>query len=390
MTTPSKTSAVNSPARADAFLEELKTLRRQIDASLGPADLEHLEMIERLGKTATAVGLATAWALPNPVSMVALALGRSTRWLLMHHIGHRGYDKVPNVPARYTSKVFARGKRRFVDWADWMIPEAWIYEHNVLHHSHTGEERDPDLIERNAQTLREAKVPMAAKYVGVGFLGLTWRAFYYAPNTFRTWMNRHEKDESKQNQSHDAQLWLRCFLPYSLINFVALPAAYLPLGPIASWSALVNSLGAEALTNLHTFGVVGPNHTGEDIYRFDTRPRNKADSMVRQVIGSVNYATGSDAIDYGHLWLNYQIEHHIYPDLPMLKYREIQPQIKALCAKYEIPYVQESVFTRIKKMVDIAVGKTSMKRQTKIASMAATMPRMEKVTEATELQMSLT
>jgi hypothetical protein len=38
-------------------------------------------------------------------------LGRSTRWLLMHHVGHRGYDKVPGVPAKYTSKVFARGWR---------------------------------------------------------------------------------------------------------------------------------------------------------------------------------------------------------------------------------------------------------------------------------------
>ena len=121
-------------------------------------------MTHRLGRAATALGLATCWIAPNPLSAAALSFGRSTRWLLMHHIGHRGYDKVPGVPARYTSKVFARGRRRFVDWADWMIPEAWIYEHNVLHHSHTGEDRDPDLIERNAETLRSSNLPMAARY----------------------------------------------------------------------------------------------------------------------------------------------------------------------------------------------------------------------------------
>ena len=48
-------------------------------------------------------------SVPNPISMALLSLGRGTRWMLMHHIGHRGYDRVPNVPAKYTSKVFARG-----------------------------------------------------------------------------------------------------------------------------------------------------------------------------------------------------------------------------------------------------------------------------------------
>ena len=97
----------------DGFLADLRDLRREIDASLGDEDLRHLRKIERIGRGATAIGVATAWLGPNPVSMATLALGRSTRWLLMHHIGHRGYDRVPGVPARYTSRVFARGRRRF-------------------------------------------------------------------------------------------------------------------------------------------------------------------------------------------------------------------------------------------------------------------------------------
>ncbi len=46
----------------------------------------------------------------------------------------------------------------------------------------------------------------------------------------------------------------------------------------------------------------------------------------------------------------------------MLRYREVQPQVKALCEKYGIPYVQESVFARLRKMLDVAVGRTSMKQ----------------------------
>ena len=45
----------------------------------------------------------------------------------------------------------------------------------------------------------------------------------------------------------------------------------------------------------------------------------------------------------------------------MYQYRIIAPEIKKICLKYNIPYVQENVFIRLKKTLDIMVGKTSMK-----------------------------
>jgi fatty acid desaturase len=354
----------------DAFLEDLRALRREIDASLGEADLRHLITIERWGHAATALGLLGAGLCPNPVSAVLLSLGRSTRWLLMHHIGHRGYDKVPGVPARYTSKVFARGYRRFLDWPDWMLPEAWIYEHNVLHHAHTSEDRDPDLIERNAESLRSSSIPRAIRYLLVGLLGLTWRASYYAPNTLRVYRERPIASTTAATAAtsaasptdHRRELWLKCYLPYLALNFGALPLAFAPLGPWGVISAFCNSLMAEALTNLHTFCVVGPNHTGDDLPRWDDRPSSRAEHALRQVLCSTNYATGGDLSDYAHLFLNYQIEHHLFPDLPMRQYQRIQPTVRALCEKHGIPYVQQSVFRRFQKMLDVVVGKASMPR----------------------------
>jgi len=354
----------------EAFFADLKALRREIDASLGDEDLQHLRKMERWGRACTALGLLGAGIAPNPASAVLLSIGRSTRWMLMHHIGHRGYDKVPGVPARYTSKVFARGRRRFLDWADWMIPEAWIYEHNVLHHSHTGEERDPDLIERNTEDLR--RHPKPVRYGLMGLLALTWRASYYAPSTLDAWRERRGPGQGDEGGAGEGspqagegrlrELWTRCYLPYAAIHFGLLPLCYLPLGPWGVTSAFLNSLMAEALTNLHTFCVVGPNHTGHDLYRFEDRPASRAEHAIRQVLGSTNYATGGDLLDFAQLWLNYQIEHHLWPDIPMLQYQRIQLRVRELCEKHGIPYVQESVFRRVKKMLDIAVGNTEMRR----------------------------
>lgn len=350
----------------DAFFRELRAIRREVEADLGERDIAHVKFIERMGHVATALGLATAW-VPNPLSMASLALGRSTSWLLMHHVGHRGYDKVPGIPERLTSRGFAAGKRRFLDWPDWMLPDAWKYEHNVLHHTNTGELKDPDLIERNTEDLRNSPMPTALKYVALGALAVTWRASYYAPTTIRVWLQRGKPAADSGlgdslPEGYFKTLLLQCYGPYALMQFVGLPALFAPLGPLAVASAFVNSAGAEALSNFHTFLVVGPNHTGDDLHRFDEPARSHAESAVRQVLGSVNYATGSERIDYAHLYLNYQIEHHLFPDIPMARYREIQPKVKALCEKHRIPYIQESVWKRAKKLVDVAVGKASMKR----------------------------
>ena len=65
--------------------------------------------------------------------------------------------------------------------------------------------------------------------------------------------------------------------------------------------------------------------------------------------------------DFMHGWLNYQVEHHLWPSLSALSYQKAQPQVADICAKYGVPYVQENVFVRLKKTVDIMVGKTSMR-----------------------------
>jgi len=362
-------SAAFDPASVDldGFMRELREIGKDIEADLGEEDLAHLKKLERWGRACTVAGAAIAGVAPNPLSMVLLALGRGARWMLMHHIGHRGYDKVPGVPEKYTSKVFARGKRRFLDWPDWQIPEAWIYEHNVLHHSYTGEDTDPDLIEKNTEYFRSLNLPRPLKHATLALLGLTWRFTYYAPSTLRAWRNRGHREQG----GHDRELWLRCYAPFALVHFVLIPALYLPFGPWAAFSAWCNQVGAEALCNLHTFAVVGPNHTGDDLYRFDGRVRSKTEFALRQVLGSVDYKCGGDLNDFLHLFLNYQIEHHLWPDIPMLKYQKVQPRVRALCAKYGIPYADGGLLKRVAKMWSVAIGDTIMRRMGNLDSAGA-------------------
>ena len=41
--------------------------------------------------------------------------------------------------------------------------------------------------------------------------------------------------------------------------------------------------------------------------------------------------------------LCYQIEHHLFPDLPSNRYAEISERVKPLCDKYDLPYTTGSL-----------------------------------------------
>jgi len=357
------------------FSAAIDRLKAEAHANIGPADLTHLKRIERYGRLATLLGYATAWIIPNPLSAFLLSLGQFTRWLLAHHILHRGYDRVPGIPRRYTSQVFARGWRRYIDWFDWLLPEAWDHEHNILHHYHTGEDGDPDVAERHLEFLRSLRIPVVFKYAIVAIVACTWKIIYYAPNSLAV-MHHDGGRRSKQlsiavlsvgnvfdfRRPAVRQLWLRCYAPYATWHFVVVPALFLPLGSSAALAVLINKLLAEAITNAHAFLVIGPNHTADDLYRFRFHYRGKDEFYVTSVLGSANYRCGPEIVDYMSIWLNYQIEHHLFPDLPMRQYCLIQPKVKALCLEHGLPYRQESVFRRFGRMLDICVGKKSMRQ----------------------------
>lgn len=367
------------PAHTDltAFFRELDALERELRAELSEADLAHLQKIERWSRRCTAAGWATSWMGPNLLSAGLLSLGRTARWTMLgHHISHGGYSRLAKDNPRYHRDTFARGDRRMRDWLDVILPEAWDAEHNNRHHTRLGETADPDLVEMNLGWLRRSSLPMAARYAIVLTMAAAWKWVYYAPNTLQELRAEEDRAQGGAGQrrkltdpgawlphSRDGRaLWLRCFLPYAVARFVVQPLVVAPLGPLAVASASVNSLMAEVLTNLHTFVIITTNHVGEDVHAFEEPPADREDFLLRQIIGSVNYTTGGDLNDFMHGWLNYQIEHHLWPDMSMRQYQRAQPRLKALCEKHGVPYIQEPVTTRLRRTLEVMVGKADMKR----------------------------
>lgn len=372
-----------------AFAKDVSALGKELRQNSGEEDVVHLQKIVQWRNIAAAVGLTTVGLTPNPVTVVALSTWIYASWtMIAHHTCHGGYNRVD--AGRYNSRGFALGlMNRAVDWLDWMQPEAWNVEHNRLHHYRLNEGSDPDLVQRNLTFLRDAKVPLVLKYATVGAFLPVWKWFYYAPNTYKELKINEFKSQGKSLPEgfnpEEAATIVSLFDPSRkdlrqivkprdvLLNvlgpfmarYAAIPGvlALLPgLGPTLAVHALVNLLLAELLTNAHAFVTIVTNHSGEDMYTFDDAVKpNSGPFYVRQIIGSANYDMGTDAIDFAHGFLNYQIEHHVWPDLSMLQYQRGAPKLKAICEKHGVPYVQENVLERLRKTIDIMIGKTTMR-----------------------------
>ena len=87
------------PSRVDleGFKDEIRALRREIDASLGEEDITHLRKMERWGRACTFVGLATAGILSDPGERDRPRHGPVRPLDLMHHIWAPRYDHVPGA-----------------------------------------------------------------------------------------------------------------------------------------------------------------------------------------------------------------------------------------------------------------------------------------------------
>ena len=376
----------------DAFTADMKRLGDELEKNQGPADVKHLNKMIMWSNMCGLVGMLTMGFGVNPVAIIGLSTFTFTRWtMIAHHTCHGGYDKCHPNKSCWNRFKFAIGGlwNRMCDWFDWMMPEAWNVEHNNRHHYCLSEIEDPDLVENNLVDMRNANVPIFVKWLVLPALVSTWKWFYYAPNTYKELKLAKWRKEGKKIPEgvvpSDA-VTVRMLLmggtpfysfweffsvvigPYLLIHFFLFPLPLLAIGEYMGTghdmyiSAVKNLFLAELLTNVHGFVAIVTNHAGDDMYRFRDGCRPYSGSFyLRQVLASVDFWTGSDINDFMHGYLNYQIEHHMWPSLSMLSYKRSQPLVKELCKKHGVPYVQENVFKRTKKTIDIMTGASSMR-----------------------------
>jgi fatty acid desaturase len=207
----------------------------------------------------------------------------------------------------------------------------WVPKHNAHHSNPNHEELDPDIsITALAFTPEQASskhglVRLVARYQGWLFFPLL---VLEAAHLHTASVKAVLGGRSRANAVEGLLL---------VVHLAAyLTALWLVLQPL---QALVFLAVQQGLFGLYLGCSFAPNHKGMPTLT----EADKLDFVRRQVLTSRNVA-GSRLVDWLLGGLNYQIEHHLFPNMPRPNLRHAQPLIRAFCRQHDLAYVEASLF----------------------------------------------
>jgi linoleoyl-CoA desaturase len=97
---------------------------------------------------------------------------------------------------------------------------------------------------------------------------------------------------------------------------------------------------ANIVRNIWAYAIIFCGHFPDQTYSFseeETANESRGAYYVRQLLGAANIE-GSPLFHVISGNLGYQVEHHLYPDMPSTRYAEIAPRVREICERYELPY----------------------------------------------------
>lgn len=114
--------------------------------------------------------------------------------------------------------------------------------------------------------------------------------------------------------------------------------------PLLSGPSAVHTLAANftanIVRNVWAHSVIMCGHFPEGVQTFEKKSiegETRGEWYLRQMLGSANIS-GGRAMHIMTGNLSYQIEHHLFPDLPSNRYQEIAPKVQALFDEFGLQY----------------------------------------------------
>jgi linoleoyl-CoA desaturase len=324
-------------ADIESLAVELDSIRRDIEDSLGARDARYirrtiaaqrgLEIAGRLMLTASSK--RSAWWAGTVTLGVAKIIENME---IGHNVMHGQWDWM-NDPEIHSSSW---------EWDMSGVSKHWRFTHNFMHHKYTNIlGMDDDVGYGVIRVTRDQRWKPFNLYGNLLFntvlaLGFEWGVGLQHLELGKIWKGR---DDRKATLIRVREFGVKAGRQL-LKDYVAYPALT-SLSPGATYrsTATANAI-ANVIRNVWANAVIFCGHFPDGAEKFtktDMVGESKGQWYLRQMLGSANI-DGSRAMDFMTGNLSYQIEHHLYPDLPSNRLAEISVRVRQVCDKYDLPY----------------------------------------------------
>ena len=320
------------PAQLDAFGAELDALRQRVLDDLGERDADYIHRIIKAQRTLEVGGRALLFLGIIPPAWLAgtVMLGLSKildNMEIGHNVMHGQYDWM-GEPALY-GKDF--------EWDNACPSDQWRHSHNYMHHTYTnivGMDRDVGYgILRMSD-----KQPWEPYFLGnplYAFLLMVLFQYGVAVHELETERIRAGEIGFADKKEMLLETWQKV-RRQTLKDYVAFPLLAGPFAPLV----FAGNMTANLMRNVWSYTIIFCGHFPDGTQEFtvdETENESRGMWYYRQILGSANLTGGK----WFHIFtgnLSFQVEHHLFPDLPAHRYAEIAPQVREICERYGVPY----------------------------------------------------
>jgi len=224
----------------------------------------------------------------------------------------------------------------------------WKIQHNVLHHSYTNVEGyDQDIanpVMRFSPSVKLRKLHRFQAYYASFFYGIM-TLYWFLAKDFIQLYDYHKKDLlSTQNLTFGKALFFILFhkLWYAALTLI-LPII---LSDLPWWQVVIGFSLMEFICGLMLAYIFQPAHVIEETSFFLPDANGEIDSnpVVHQLRTTANFANNSIFFSWFIGGLNFQIEHHLFPNICHTHYKKLSPIVKQVALEYGFPYHSHKTF----------------------------------------------
>ncbi len=283
-------------------------------------------------------GLVTSlWAVM--LMWVIMGFGMSGIGLsIMHDANHGSYSSNPKINYALGYAINFTGGYHV----------NWIIQHNVLHHSFTnvhGFDEDIDKGVMRFSPNQEHKSFFRFQAFYAPFLYGLMTIYWLLIKDFQL-LFRYDKKELFEGQGLTFQNALAQILfnkTWYLLLILVLPMLIIDL---PWWQILLGFLLMQFICGLILAFIFQPAHVLEStkFYVADENDSIENNWAIHQMHTTSNFASKSVFFSWFIGGLNYQIEHHLFPNICHVHYRNISKIVKATAVEFNVPYNQQKTF----------------------------------------------
>lgn len=316
---------------------ELDAIRENVLAGRGERDAAYIRSVidgqRRLELASRAVLLFSLFPPAWLIGTVGLSISKIVENMeIGHNVMHGQWDWMRDPKIHSTTW----------EWDNASPSEMWKHSHNEVHHTYTNVlGKDHDL--------------------GYGIMRVDedqrWKPFYLAQPLWnfinaclfqygiaaydleigKYLQGRSDKEEfRRQGKKVLAKVRRHVTRDYVLHPLLSGPSAV---------TTVTANLTANLVRNLWTHSVIMCGHFPEGVQTYEKTSiegETRGQWYLRQMLGSANIS-GNAFLHFMTGNLSFQIEHHLYPDLPSNRYQEIAPKVQELFERYGLTYTTGSL-----------------------------------------------